>query len=114
MRRHAPPPRRAIKEQAKFTRVCARPATAPLRPDGEPHRFLFRAAPRRAPTRRFFPAEQVAAKLRFASQIEALSTVIASDSEAIQAKQPPQSLSLDRFALLAMTTETFRLEGVTL
>jgi hypothetical protein len=33
--------------------------------------------------------------------------VIASDSEAIQAKQPPQSSSLDCFALLAMTTEMF-------
>jgi len=40
--------------------------------------------------------------------------VIASDSEAIQTKPPPQSPSLDCFALLAMTPETIRLEGVTL
>jgi len=36
--------------------------------------------------------------------------VIASDSEAIQTKQPPQSLSLDCFALLAMTVEMIRRE----
>jgi hypothetical protein len=30
-------------------------------------------------------------------------SVIASDSDAIQTKPPPQSRSLDRFALLAMT-----------
>jgi hypothetical protein len=29
--------------------------------------------------------------------------VIASDSDAIQTKPPPRTLSLDRFALLAMT-----------
>jgi hypothetical protein len=34
-----------------------------------------------------------------------VSTVIASDSEAIQTKRPPQSLSLDCFALLAMTPQ---------
>jgi hypothetical protein len=32
------------------------------------------------------------------------SIVIASDSEAIQIEPPPQTLSLDCFALLAMTT----------
>jgi hypothetical protein len=37
-------------------------------------------------------------------------TVIASDSDAIQTKLQPQSPSLDRFALLAMTTEIVRLE----
>jgi len=37
-------------------------------------------------------------------QFEALSVVIASDSDAILTKRPPQSPSLDRFALLAMTT----------
>jgi len=36
--------------------------------------------------------------------------VIASDSEAIQTKRPPQSLSLDCFALLAMTVEMIRRE----
>jgi hypothetical protein len=36
--------------------------------------------------------------------------VIASDSDAIQAKPPPQSQSPDRFALLAMTTLVFRPE----
>jgi hypothetical protein len=36
--------------------------------------------------------------------------VIASDSEAIQTKPPPQSPSLDRFALLAMTSQKIRLE----
>jgi hypothetical protein len=35
-----------------------------------------------------------------------ISVVIASDSEAIQTKPLPQSPSLDRFALLAMTTAT--------
>jgi hypothetical protein len=35
-----------------------------------------------------------------------ISAVIASDSEAIQTKVPPQSPSLDRFALLAMTAGT--------
>ena len=35
---------------------------------------------------------------------------MASDSDAIQAKQPPQSLSLDCFALLAMTTQAIRPE----
>jgi len=38
--------------------------------------------------------------------IEALSAVIASDSDAIQTKPPPQSPSLDRFALLAMLAMT--------
>jgi predicted GIY-YIG superfamily endonuclease len=38
----------------------------------------------------------------------ALSRQKASDSETIQTKRPPQSPSLDRFALLAMTTERFR------
>jgi len=37
------------------------------------------------------------------------SAVIASDSDAIQTKRPPQSLSLDFFALLAMTSEAIRL-----
>jgi len=36
--------------------------------------------------------------------------VIASDSEAIQTKRPPQTPSLDCFALLAMTAETIRLK----
>ena len=40
--------------------------------------------------------------------------VIASDSEAIQAKRQPQSLSLDCFALLAMTTDTIRLQCIML
>ncbi len=35
-----------------------------------------------------------------------ISVVIASDSEAIQTQPPPQSPSLDRFALLAMTVGT--------
>jgi len=35
---------------------------------------------------------------------KANATVIASDSEAIQTRPQPQSPSLDRFALLAMTT----------
>jgi hypothetical protein len=39
------------------------------------------------------------------------STVIASDSEAIQTKPQPKSSSLDRFALLATTTEMVRLES---
>jgi hypothetical protein len=47
-------------------------------------------------------------------QTEALSAVIASDSEAIRTKPPPQSLSLDRVALLAMMPETLRPEGVVL
>jgi hypothetical protein len=38
--------------------------------------------------------------------IEALSAVIASDSDAIQTKPPPQSPGLDRVALLAMTIKT--------
>ena len=41
--------------------------------------------------------------------VEPLSAVvIASDSEAIQTKPPPQSLSLDCFALLAMTSQVIR------
>ncbi len=40
--------------------------------------------------------------------------VIASDSDAIQAKPPPQTLSLDRFALLAMTAWMSQLERVML
>jgi len=52
--------------------------------------------------------------------IEPLFIVIASDSEAIQTKRPPQSLSLDCFlpdlirGLLAMTAETIRLEHIAL
>jgi hypothetical protein len=46
-------------------------------------------------------------------QIGTVPAVIASDSAAIQTKPPPQSPSLDRVALLAMTRETVRLEGVT-
>ncbi len=47
-------------------------------------------------------------------KIGAAATVIASVSEAIQTKPPPQSPSLDRFALLAMTTEVIRLECIML
>ena len=39
--------------------------------------------------------------------------VIASSSEAIQAKPPPQTLRLDCFALLAMTAENVQLERIT-
>jgi hypothetical protein len=46
--------------------------------------------------------------------MEPLSAVIASDSEAIQTNPPPQSLSLDCFALLAMTPETIRPERIML
>jgi hypothetical protein len=42
------------------------------------------------------------------------SVVIASNSEAIQTKPPPQTLTLDCFALLAMTAAMFRLKHVTL
>jgi hypothetical protein len=45
-------------------------------------------------------------------QTEAPSAVIASDSEAIQTKPPPQSPSLDCFALLAMTKWRIRLECI--
>jgi hypothetical protein len=40
------------------------------------------------------------------------SVVIASDSEAIQTQRPPQSPSLDCFALLAMTSEKIRLQRI--
>ena len=39
--------------------------------------------------------------------------VIASGSEAIQTKLPPQTLRLDCFALLAMTAENVQLERIT-
>jgi hypothetical protein len=45
--------------------------------------------------------------------VDAVPTVIASDSEAIQTKPQPQSPSLDRFVLLAMTTEVLRSERMT-
>jgi hypothetical protein len=41
---------------------------------------------------------------------DAVPIVIASDSEAIHTKPQPQSPRLDRFALLAITTSTIRLE----
>jgi hypothetical protein len=43
-------------------------------------------------------------------QVDANPIVIASDSDAIQTKPQLQSLSLDGFALLAMTPEKIRLE----
>jgi hypothetical protein len=44
--------------------------------------------------------------------IDAAPIVIASDSEAIQTKPQPQSSSLDRVALLAMTIKMLRLERI--
>ena len=46
--------------------------------------------------------------------IAPLSAVIASDSDAIQTKRPPQSLSLDCFASLAMTVQTIQFQRLTL
>jgi hypothetical protein len=40
------------------------------------------------------------------------SVVIAIDSEAIQTRPPPQTPSLDGFALLAMTVEMIRLKHI--